>query len=139
MARAVECRLSTSHGLDKVGAPIAAQVFLLFRRHSSDFSSAARVDGLELGGDDVRWWGWSVGRRFRGEEAGDERFLEAGGSCIGGEAGEVDVKQLLPHSACHCCVTFTCLVVVAMGVVRGAEGTVGILANYDFIDKDFVT
>ena len=139
LARAVECRLSASHSFDKVGAAIAAQVCLLFGGNSADFSSPACVDGLELCSDDMWWWGRSVGGRFRGEEAGDERFLEAGGDCVGDGAREVDVKELLPHWACHCCRALHVWWVSRWVVTWGGRGNRPYPCELDFIDKDFVT
>jgi hypothetical protein len=45
-----------------------------------------------------------VGRRFRGEETGDEMLLETGGALVGDGSREVDVaEEGVPHWASHYC------------------------------------
>ena len=139
LARAVECRLPASHSFDKVGAAITAQVCLLLRGNSADFSSPAGIDGLKFCGDDMWWWARSVEGRFRGEEAGDERFLQAGGDCVGDGAREVDVKELLPHRACHCCHALHVWWMSRWVVTWGGGGNRRYPCELDSIDKDFVT
>jgi hypothetical protein len=91
LAGAVEGGLAAAHGFDEVCAAIVAQESLLFGRDGAYFSAAAGVDGLELGGYDMGRRCGSVGGRFRGEEAGDEGFLEARCGCVGDGALEMDV------------------------------------------------
>lgn len=94
----MEGGLPTAEGFNEVCSAkrsLLRQVLPLGRRNGANLATAARVDGVELGGDDGwrRWCGQRVRRCFVGEEGGDEAVLQGGGVRVGCAGGEVDMSE----------------------------------------------
>lgn len=98
LTRTMERGLPTAEGFNEVCSTkrsLLRQVLPLGRRNGANLATPARVDGVELGGDDGwrRWCGQRVRRCFVGEEGGDEAVLQGGGVRVGCAGGEVDMSE----------------------------------------------
>ena len=62
LAGTMESGLAATHGFEELGIAAIAEEILLLRRYCANFAATARIDRLELSGDDMRCWS---GRRTR--------------------------------------------------------------------------
>lgn len=97
LAWAVESCLAAAEGfVEFCSTPwcCLGEIALLLGAECADFTPAAGVDGVELGGDYCWCLGWGgCGISFVGEELRDEVLLEFRGMCVGGDAGEVEMPE----------------------------------------------